>query len=98
MKQTKPLDSDNAYSQVRRKIQGLFEFKGEDDRDDVLYAANKLNSVLRTVHENYLSWGRDAIKEFVLNQHDPLRYIKVKSDQFNRLVRTIQEEMIVEFS
>ena len=88
----------NAYSKVRHAIQGLIEFEGEDDRDDVLYAANKLNSVLRRVQDDYLSWNKETLKEFVLNQHDPLRYIKVKSDKLNHIVRMIQEDMIVQFS
>lgn len=98
MQQTTQIDSTNAYSKVRHAIQGLIEFDGEDDRDDILYAAYKLNSVLRTVHDNYLSWNKETIKEFVLSQHDPLRYIKVKSDKLNNMVRSIQENMIVQFS
>ncbi len=92
------IDSNNAYSQVRQAIQSLMNFNGEDDRDDVLYAANKLNSVLRTVHDNYQSWNDKAIREFVIIKNDPLRYINVKSDKLNQLVRKIQEDMIVQFS
>jgi len=98
MQQTTQIDSTTAYSKVRSAIQGLIEFDGDDDRDDVLYAANKLNSVLRALHDNYLSWNKETIKEFVLSQHDPLRYIKIKSDELSYMVRSIQENMIVQFS
>lgn len=98
MKQTTQIDSNIAYSQVRQQIQGLIEFNVEDDQDDVLYAANRLITVLRKLQDNYQSWSKDAIKEFVIIKNDPLRYINVKSDQFNQLVRTIQEDMIVQFS
>jgi len=98
MQQTTQIDSTNAYSKVRYAIQGLIEFHSDDDRDDVLYAAYKLNSVLRTVHDNYLFWNKETIKEFVFSQNDPLRYIKVKSDKLDQMVRSIQENMIVQFS
>jgi hypothetical protein len=45
-----------------------------------------------------ISWNKNTIKEFVLSQHDPLRYIKVKSDKLDHMVRTRQEDMVVQFS
>ncbi len=98
MLQTKQLDSTNAYSKVRQAIQVLIDYNFEDDRDDVLYAAYRLIAVLQTVHDNCLSWNDKAIREFVIIKNDPLRYINVKSDQFNQLVRSIQEDMITQFS
>lgn len=98
MKQKTQFDSKNAYFQVRQSIQGLIEYNFEDDRDDVLYAANRLIAVLQMVHDNCQSWNDKAIREFVIIKNDPLRYINIKSDQFNQLVRTIQEDMIVQFS
>jgi hypothetical protein len=98
MGQTTQFDSNNAYSQVRKAIQGLIDFNVEDDQDDVLYAANKLITVLRKVHDNDQSWSNEAVREFVIIKNDPLRYIHVRSDQFNQLVRTIQEDMIIQFS
>lgn len=98
MGQTTQLDSNNAYVQVRHAIKGLMAFDGEDDQDDVIYTANKLASVLRTVHDNHQSWSDEAIREFVLSKHDPLRNFNVKSDQFNHMVRRIQQDMIVKFS
>ena len=98
MEQTLQIDSNNAFYQVRHAIQGLIDFNGEDDRDDVLYAANKLNTVLRMLHDNYHSWSNEAIREFVVIKNDPLRYINVKSDQLNQIVRSIQEDMILRFS
>lgn len=98
MKQTTQIDSNNAYSQVRQAIQSLIDFNVEDDRDDVLYAANRLITVLRKVQDNYQSWNKDAIKEFVIIKNDPLRYINVRSDEFHRMVRKIQEDMVVQFS
>jgi len=98
MEQIMQTDSNNTFSQIRHAIQCLIEFNGEVDRDDVLYAANKLIAVLRKVHDNYQSWSNEAIWEFVIIKNDPLRYINVKSDQFNHMVRKIQEDMIVRFS
>ncbi len=98
MKQATEFDSNNAFVQVRLAIKGLMAFECEDDEDDVIYAANKLNSVLRMVHDKYPSWNDDAIREFVLTKNDPLRFINVKSDKFSHLVRKIQEDMIVKFS
>ncbi|MGY6277432.1 hypothetical protein [Methylomonas sp. MgM2] len=98
MEQTAQSDSNNAFFEVKRAIKGLKEFEVQDQEDDVIYAANKLNSVLRAVHDNYRSWNNEFIREFVLSKNDPLRYIDVKSDQFNRMVRQIQEDMIFKFS
>ncbi len=96
--QTTQIDSNNAYSQVRQSIQGLMDSNVEDDRDDVLYAAYRLIAVLQTVHDNCQSWNDKAIREFVIIKNNPLRYIKVKSDQFSHMVRSIQEDMIIQFS
>ena len=98
MGQTTQFDSNNAFVQVRLAIKGLMNFDGEDNQDDVFYAANKLNSVLRIVHDNHQSWNDETIREFVLSKNDPLRYINVKSDEFNYMVRKIQQDMIVKFS
>ena len=98
MKQATEFDSNHAFAQVKLAIKGLMALEAEDDQDDVIYAANKLNSVLRTVHDNYRSWNDEDIREFVLTKNDPLRYINVKSDRFNHIVRKIQEDMIVKFS
>jgi hypothetical protein len=98
MGQTPEFDSNDALAQIKLAIKSLKDLQAENDEDDVYYAANKLNSVLRAVHDNYHSWNADAIREFVLSKNDPLRFINVKSDQFDRMVRNIQEEMIVKFS
>lgn len=98
MAQTTEFDSNNAFVQVRLAIKGLRDFGTADNEDDVIYAANKLNSVLRMVHDNYQSWNNEVIREFVIIKNDPLRYINVKSDQFNHMVRKIQEDMIIQFS
>lgn len=96
--QTTSHDSNYAFTQVRHAIKDLLCFVDEDNEDDVIYTANKLNSVLRKVHDNYQSWNVETIREFVLTKHDPLRNLKAKSDKFNHLVRNIQHEMIVNFS
>lgn len=98
MGQTTEFDSNEVLAQIKLAIKGLKDFQAETDEDDVYYAANKLNSVLRAVHDNRHTWNGAAIREFVLSKNDPLRYINVKSDQFDRMVRKIQEEMIVKFS
>jgi len=98
MGQTTQFDSNNAFVQVRYAIKGLMAFDGEDNRDDVIYTANKLASVLRILHDNHQSWNDESIREFVLNKNDPLRNITSKSDEFNYMVRKIQQEMIVNFS
>ena len=98
MEQITPVDSNNAFVQVRQAIKGLMDVEHEDNEDDVIYTTNKLKSVLRMVHDNYQSWSSDAIREFVLSKHDPLRNIHVKSDKLNYMVRQIQQDMIVKFS
>ncbi len=98
MGQATEFDPNNALTQVKRAIKDLMTLDTEDDQDDVHYAANKLNAVLRTLNDNAACWNPDAIREFVLRQHDPLRHLNVKSVQFDRLVRQIQEDMIVKFS
>ncbi|TCV82611.1 hypothetical protein EDE11_11241 [Methylomonas methanica] len=98
MAQSTLLDSNNALAQVKCAIKGLMHSEYEDNEDDVVYAANKLNSVLRMVHDNYQSWNDEAIREFVLSQHDPLRHLRVKSDKFHITVRNIQHDIIVKFS
>ena len=98
MEQTTQCDPNNAFVQVRHAIKDLVNFEGEDYQDDVIYTANKLNSVLRMVHDNYQSWNDEAIKEFVFCKNDPLRHINYKSDQFSHKVRQIQQDMIVKFS
>jgi hypothetical protein len=96
--QTTPFDSNNALAQVKYAIKGLMNLDYEDDEDDVIYAANKLNAVLRMVHDNHLTWNDEIIREFVLSQHDPLRHIAVKSDSVRHTVRNIQHDIIVKFS
>lgn len=96
--QVAPFDSNNAFAQVRCAIKDLMGFADQENEDDVFYTANKLNSVLRMVHDNYQSWNVEAIREFVLNKHDPLRHLNAKSDKFSHRVRTIQHEMIVKFT
>jgi hypothetical protein len=98
MEQTTKFDSNNAFAQVRNSIKGLMNFDGEDNQDDVIYTANKLNSVLRMVHDNYQSWSDEALREFVLSKNDPLKNINAKSDKFNHIVREIQQNMIINFS
>ncbi|MDD1623008.1 MAG: hypothetical protein LUQ11_16145 [Methylococcaceae bacterium] len=98
MEQTTKFDSNNAFVQVRNSIKGLMNFDGEDNQDDVIYTANRLNSVLRMVHDNYQSWNYEALREFVLSKNDPLKNINVKSDKFNHTVRKIQQDMIIQFS
>lgn len=98
MGQTMQFELNNAFVQVRHSIKCLMDFDGDDNQDDVVYAVNKLNSVLRMVHDNYQSWSAESIKDFVLNKNDPLRHLNVKSDEFNYLVRNIQQDMIVKFS
>jgi hypothetical protein len=98
MGQTTQFDSNTAFIQVKHAILDLINFNGEDFQDDVIYTANKLNSVLRMIQDNYQSWNDEAIREFVLSKHDPLRHINYKSDQFSHKVRQIQQEMIVKFS
>lgn len=98
MSQTRPLDSNNAIAQVKYAIKGLMNLDYEDDEDDVIYTANKLNSVLRIVHDNYETWNDETIREFVLRQHDPLRHISLKSDQLHHMVRDIQHDIIGKFS
>lgn len=96
--QSAPFDSNYAFAQIRYAIKDLMGFADADDEDDVFYTANKLNSVLRMVHDNYQSWNVEAIREFVLSKHDPLKHLNAKSEKFNHLVRSIQHEMIVKFS
>lgn len=98
MGQTTQFDANNAFVQVKREIKGLMEFDGADNQDDVIYTANKLSSVLRTVQDNYQSWSDGGLSEFVLDKHDPLRNIDFKSDKFNHMVRKIQQDIIVQFS
>ena len=98
MGQSTQFDSNNAFVHVRHAIKGLMDFDGEDSQDDVIYTANKLNSVLRMVHDNHQSWSDEAIREFVLSKNDPLRNLDFKSDKFNHMVRKIQQDMIVKFS
>lgn len=98
MRQTMQFDLNNAFVQVRQEIKGLMNFDGEDDQDDVIYAANKLNSVLRMVHDNYPSWSVEGIREFVLSKNDPLKNLNAKSDKLNHMVRKIQQDIIVHFS
>lgn len=92
------MDTNTAYVEVKQAIIGLKDFNGAENEDDVFYAANKLNAVLRIVYDNYQMWNRDSISDLVLKQHDPLKYISVKSEAFNYLVRTIQHTMIIKFS
>lgn len=98
MKQSIEFDSNNAFTQVRSAIAELMTFTFADREDDMLYAVNKLKSVLRSVHDNYQSWNRDTIREFVLSKNDPLRFVDLNSDQFNARVRNIQHDMITKFS
>lgn len=92
------MDTNTAYVEVKQAIIDLKCFKGEENEDDVFYAANKLNSVLRIIYDNYQNWSRDSLRHFVLRQHDPLKNIKVKSELFSYLVRSIQFAMILKFS
>ncbi|MGR8930240.1 MAG: hypothetical protein ACU836_06325 [Gammaproteobacteria bacterium] len=94
----KKYDQNNTYMEVKQAIKGLRHFDNLDNEDDIIYAINKLNSVLRMVHDNCQSWTNEAIRDFVLKKNDPLRYICVNSDTFNDLVRKIQEDMIVKYS
>lgn len=98
MRQTSPLDSNNAVAQVKCAIKDLTHLDYDDNEDDVIYTANKLNSVLRMVHDNHQAWNDEAIREFVLSQHDPLKHIPVKSDKLHHMVRHIQHDIIVKFS
>lgn len=98
MEQIKEFDPNEALAQIKLAIKSLKDFQAETDEDDVYYATNKLNSVLREVHDNHRFWDSASIREFVLSKNDPLKYIKVKSDQFDRMVREIQETMIIKFS
>lgn len=98
MRQTLPLDSNNAIAQVKYAIKDLMNFNCEEDEDDVIYAANKLNAVLRIVHDNYGIWNDETIQEFVMSQHDPLRHLSVKSEKLHHMVRNIQQDIIVKFS
>lgn len=98
MQQPTEFDSNNAFIQIKLAIKSLTDFKATTDQDDVFYAANKLNAVLRTLYDNYQAWSSDTVREFVLSKNDPLRYINVKSEQFDHMVRKIQEEMIFKFS
>jgi len=98
MQANQEIDSDNAFWQVRSAIKGLMNFQGEDDEDDVIYAANKLNFVLRVVHDNHRAWNDETIRDFVLIQNDPLKHLSVKSEKLNHIVRKIQQDMIVNFS
>lgn len=72
-------------------------FDGEDNQDDVIYTANKLASVLRTVSDKCYSWSNEAIWEFVFGKNDPLRNIDFKSDKFSYMVRKIQLDIVVQF-
>lgn len=98
--QVAPIDSNNAFTQIRHAIKDLMGFADQENEDDVFYTANKLNSVLRMLHDNYQSWNVESIREFVLSKHDPLRHLNAnaKSDTFSHRVRTIQHEMIAKFS
>lgn len=98
MQQATQFDSNNALVQCRQEIKGLLGFEGEDNQDDVIYTANKLSSVLRSVHDNYQSWNDEGIREFVLGKHDPLKNIDFKSAEFSHRVRKIQQDIIVKFS
>jgi hypothetical protein len=98
MVKTTEFDANNAFVQVRQEIKSLMDFNVADNQDDVMYAANKLISVLRMVQDNYLSWSVECIREFVLDKNDPLRNIDFKSDQFSNSVRMIQQDIIVQFS
>ncbi|QPK63404.1 hypothetical protein IVG45_21825 [Methylomonas sp. LL1] len=98
MVQTKPFDSNNSLLQIKCAIKDLRNFDGVDDEDDVIYAANRLNAVLRMIDDNHSSWNNDAIRDLVLSKHDPLKNITVKSDEFNHRVRKIQQDMIAQFS
>jgi hypothetical protein len=93
-----PIDADKAYVEVKTEIKGLLSFADEYDQDDVMYTVNKLATVLRTVLDNYQNWGGNAIREFVLGKHDPLKNIDVKSDKFAHRVRSIQQDIILQFS
>ncbi len=98
MGQTKPFDPNNALLQIKHAIKDLRGGDGGDDEDDVIYTANRLNAVLRMIHDNHQSWNHEAIKELVLSKHDPLKNISVKSDEFSLRVRKIQQDMIAQFS
>lgn len=92
------VDPNSAVVEVKQAITDLMNFEDKDKEDDVMYAANKLKSVLRTLHDNYQAWNPETIRDFVISKNDPLRYIDIQSDEFNHRVRTIQEDMIVKFS
>lgn len=98
MGQTLQFDTNNAVVEVKHAISGLMNFDGMDNQDDVMYTANKLNSVLRVIQDNYQSWNDEAIREFVYSKNDPLRHIDFKSETFSHRVREIQKEMISKFS
>lgn len=98
MEQSTQFDSNNAFAHVKHAIKSLMDFDGEDNKDDVIYTANKLAAVLRMVYDNYQSWSDEAIREFVLSKNDPLRHLDFKSEQLNHQVRMIQQDMIIKFS
>jgi len=56
--QSAPFDSNNAFAQIKYAIKDLMGFVDQDNEDDVHYTANKLNSVLRTLHDNYQALNR----------------------------------------
>jgi hypothetical protein len=94
MEQSTQFDANSAFVQVKHEIIGLRDFDGEDNQDDVIYIANKLNTVLRAVLDNYQAWSDAAIREFVLSQNDPLRNLDFMSDELNNMVRKIQHDII----
>ena len=98
MVQAMEFDPNMAYVQVRSEIKSLMSFNAADNQDDVIYTANKLNTVLRMVQDNYQCWSDEGIREFVLDRNDPLRNIDYQSDQFKHMVRMIQQDIIVHFS
>jgi hypothetical protein len=98
VRQATPSDANNALAQVKYAIKGLMHSDYDDNEDDVIYTANKLNAVLRMVHDNHQTWNDEAIREFVMRQHDPLRHIPVKSEKLHHMVRHIQQDIIVKFS
>lgn len=96
MSTSNPLELNTTYTQVKQSIIGLKEISKDDD--DIHYIANRLNSVLQTVYDQYPAWNLESINEFVLSKHDPLRHISKKSDQLNNLVRKIQHDIVTQFA
>lgn len=98
MEQTTTFEPNTVLLQLQYAIRELRHFDGIDDEDDVIYTTNRLNAVLRMIHDNHRTWHQDVVRDVVLRKHDPLKNISAKSHAFSDRVRKIQQDMISQFT